>query len=383
MSSDVMSGAALVMARITPKTIWIFVTLQGRSGLTGVGEATTQNREEAVLDRFRTFAGPAIAGKTPSQLIAYLRQCRLLTLPDAAVASALDQAAWDLIAQKQGVSVAVALGGEYQGSVQAYANINRRTLDRSPEGFAQSAADAVASGHNAIKIAPFDMVTPQACRAGTALGAVKTGLERIRKVRETIGDERRLMIDCHWRLDRAMAAYVIDAAAELGLYWVECPLQEDETHLTELKALRSRANSRGIRLAGCEEMTRLAGFAPFLEAGAYDVIMPDAKYAGGLEEYLQIAAHARRSDTAVSPHNPSGPVCHAASLQLCAAMGKDAFLEMQFDESPLFQSLQRTPLPLPNQGEIKLLHSTGQGLALDADILGTVSIARHVIGQPQ
>ncbi len=46
-----------------------------------------------------------------------------------------------------------------------------------------------------------------------------------------------------------------------------------------LKRLRARANAAGMRLAGCETEVRREGFRPFLKAGAYDVMMPDVKYA--------------------------------------------------------------------------------------------------------
>ena len=65
-------------------------------------------------------------------------------------------------------------------------------------------------------------------------------------------------------------------------------------------------------------MTGLEGFRPFLEAGIYDVIMPDVKYAGGLRELLRIGEFAAGLGVACSPHNPSGPIAHAHSLHLSA-----------------------------------------------------------------
>ncbi|HEX8013067.1 MAG TPA: hypothetical protein VF814_19395, partial [Casimicrobiaceae bacterium] len=45
--------------------------------------------------------------------------------------------------------------------------------------------------------------------------------------------------------------------------------------LTTIRALRGFANARRVLLAGCEEMSLLDGFMPYLEADAYDVLMPD------------------------------------------------------------------------------------------------------------
>ena len=39
--------------------------------------------------------------------------------------------------------------------------------------------------------------------------------------------------------------------------------------------LRGLANDHGLRLAGLEEGIGIDAFAPYVEAGAYDVVMPD------------------------------------------------------------------------------------------------------------
>jgi galactonate dehydratase len=67
----------------------------------------------------------------------------------------------------------------------------------------------------------------------------------------------------------------------------------------------------------------------------------------------------------ISPHNPSGPVCHAASLQVSAALDAFDMLEVQFDESPLFDALVAQPFA-PVVGGLALLPAgCGLGVALD------------------
>ena len=263
--------------------------------------------------------------------------------------------------------------------VPVYANINRRTVDRSPEGFAASACAALAAGHAAFKIAPFDEATAAARAAGDLASAIRQGLARIAAVRDAIGADRRLMVDCHWRLDEEAASTVIAAAAELGLHWVECPLPETPDHLAALRRLRGLANARGVRLAGCEEAIGVAGFAPFLAAGAYDVVMPDVKYVGGLGELRRLAEVAARSGVLVSPHNPSGPFSHAASLQISSVLPGCDRLEMQFDESPLFAGLVRERFPPIARGMAGLPAGPGCGVTLDATSLAGCTVRRLVL----
>ena len=71
-----------------------------------------------------------------------------------------------------------------------------------------------------------------------------------------------------------------------------------------------------------------------LKDGSYDVIMPDVKYVGGPIKMLEIANYAKKYGSEFSPHNPSGPICHAHSLQICGVTALPVILEHQFDESP-------------------------------------------------
>jgi galactonate dehydratase len=161
----------------------------------------------------------------------------------------------------------------------------------------------------------------------------------VQAVRQVIGPERRLMVDCHWRFNEATAKELITRMAQLKVHWVECPIAESHDNVATLVRLRGHANALGVQLAGLELAIGLDGFMPYVQAGAYDVVMPDVKYFGGLRAMQQAADVFARYKVQVSPHNPTGPVCHAASLQVAAAMGPLDMLELQFDESPLFGAL--------------------------------------------
>ncbi len=52
---------------------------------------------------------------------------------------------------------------------------------------------------------------------------------------------------------------------------------------------------------------------------AADYIQPDISHAGGIMELKKIAAEAESRYIPFAPHNPSGPVANAATLQLAAS----------------------------------------------------------------
>ncbi|MCM0019748.1 MAG: hypothetical protein NBV67_07125 [Tagaea sp.] len=338
-------------ARASAKTVWVFVRAADDDGHIGWGEATWSGHERELAAAFARLAqagSDALAGPHAGDFA------------DAAIRSAIDQAQWDIAARKAGRPLYAALGPALRDSIALYANVNRRTIDRSPDGFAASASRAVASGFEAIKIAPFDGVVP-----GGSDG-VALGLARVACVRAAIGPARALYVDCHWRFDEAGAAAVLDRLSRIGIAWFECPIAETPAAIPALKRLRARANAAGAVLAGCEMEVGLAGIRPYIDQGAYDVVMPDAKYAGGLAEFRRIAAHAAARGVAVAPHNPSGPICHLVSVHLCTGLPGFRILEHQYDESPVFDAIVDRAIPRARAGALALPTGPGLGAALDA-----------------
>jgi len=372
---------AVKVAKISAKTRWVFVEIIRDDGAIGLGEATLNGSEAELLSAAAECA-PRLWSMRPGAPSALAAPAVPSDLAQAAMLSAIDLALWDLHAQDGGQRLAEALGGARRESVPVYANINRRTEDRSPAGFAQSARDALAAGFSALKVAPFDEVSVALCARGDGIAAMQAGLARVAAVRAVAGPACRLMVDCHWRFDEATATRMIDAAADQHVHWIECPLPETHDNLAALVRLRGRANAHGALLAGMENGIGSVSFAPFCTAGAYDVMMPDVKYVGGLGAMLRCAELFARHGVAMSPHNPSGPVAHAASLHVSAAMEHFDMLELQFDESPLFDLLV-TGLPPRERGQSTLPTGAGLGVRLDARLVPAhLDVAPHVWEAP-
>ena len=132
--------------QVTPRTTWVFARATGDDGTAGWGEGTLEGRSDEVRAAIEALDGKL--GSIPADLV------------KAAAYSAVEQALWDLKARTEERPLVELLGGAKRRRVALYANINRGTIDRSPAGFAVRAAEAAALGFGAIKIAPFDEVTP-------------------------------------------------------------------------------------------------------------------------------------------------------------------------------------------------------------------------------
>jgi galactonate dehydratase len=353
---------APLVLNVSAKTNWIFIEIATDEGLTGWGEATLTGVEPLVCEAVRMQAS-ALIGTAVDDALARIEPVPLAPggLAWNAAASAIEQALVDLAAQARGVAIHRWLRDTDRQRVPVYANINRATTDRSPEGCAASAQVAVAQGFRAVKIAPFDGVLPRDCAAGTARARVEEGLARVAAMRTAIGADVELMVDCHWRFDAATATSVLFELDRLGVRWYECPVSERPGWWPVLKRLRGLANERGMRLAGAETQIGLMSFRALFDAGVYDVVMPDVKYAGGYREMLRIAELAERHKVAFAPHNPSGPVCNLASLHVCGAASAVERLEYQLGESVLFFDIVDGVGPRLAEGTFLLPDNPGLG----------------------
>lgn len=353
--------------QVTPKTNWCFLLVRTDAGLTGLGECTLANQETGLVAEVGRLAA-LVAGQDPMERN---RLCRVLPhapggLVAQTVLSAFEAALWDIAGQHWREPVHRLLGGALRPRVTLYANINRGANPRSPEGFAAAARRATAEGFTAVKLAPFEPVVWQDAGGDTAAqrAAYAQGLDRIAAVREAVGRDVDVMVDAHWRFSPGGAAALLRDVAPFGLYWLECPVSE--ANLPEIRRLRGMANDRGMRLAGAESLTGLQAYRPLIEAGCYDVLMPDMKHAGGYDEIRRIAALALTAGVEIAPHNPTGPVCHAHSLHLCAVLPNFLRLEVQFGETPRFFGLVRGGGHLAFQDGAAVVPSgPGVGISLD------------------
>jgi len=362
----------LLPLRISAKTVWTFLQVTDGDGRAGIGEATLTGKE-AQLAAVTAARAADLVGR-PAVPDDPLQPPAERGLPEAAFASALDQALWDLAGQRAGKPVWQLLGSVRRDRIPLYANINRRTLDRSPSGFAASARHAAGKGFTRFKIAPFDDLTPALADGAQGRALVAAGLDRVAAVRAAAGPEAHVMVDCHWRFTEAAARDAIDRLAELGVDWFECPLPENAETIPALTRLRAHANARGMRHAGLEMAPSPATLRPFLAAGCYDVVMPDIKYIGGHAGMLQAGSLCAKYGAACAPHNPTGPVCHGASLHAAAVLDGFDLLEHQYDESPLFDRLVGGGLPDHDCAESLLPQGPGLGAALDPALAAELKV---------
>jgi galactonate dehydratase len=364
----------LLPVRATARTVWLIVRLGTDAGITGLGEASdafgfanTTNadaaRMQAELRRFFRL----IEGRSPLEVGLYRQQGEPLAAKDGLVAatafSAIEQALWDLVGKALDVPAHALLGGRVRQRLPVYANVNRATTPRAPAGFAAAASAAVRDGFRAVKAAPFDGFPAPGSPASSIEAAVEDGIASVVAMRQAIGPDVELMIDCHSFFDVPLAERVARRLEPQNLAWYEEPVAPER--IEETREIRRRIRQP---LAGGEILFGVAGFASLSRDQTVNVIMPDVKHCGGLVELTRIAAVADAYGVTVAPHNPSGPVATAASVHVSAVLKNFRVLELQWGEVSWRQDVLSPPERF-EKGTIQVSERPGLGIELNEAVV--------------
>jgi galactonate dehydratase len=368
------TGVELLPVRATERTVWLLVRLRTDAGRTGIGEAsdafgfanTTKQDAMAMEAALRGFF-QIVEGRSPLDIEAYRQRGGPRAARGGLVAatafSAVEQALWDLAGKAFDVPTYALFGGRVRDRLPVYANINRATRPRTPDGFAATARAAVADGFRALKAAPWDGFPALGSPAGEIAAAVDAGIAAVAAMRAAVGPDVELMVDCHSFFDVDLATDVASRLEPYALAWYEEPVAPDR--VDDTVAIGERVAQP---LAGGELLYGAAGFAPLSRRRAVDVIMPDVKHCGGLLELTRIAAMAEVDGVAVAPHNPSGPVSTAASVQVCAVLPNFRLLELQWGEVAWRGELLDPPERFVD-GTIAVPEAPGFGVTLDEAVV--------------
>ncbi|OKP04972.1 L-galactonate dehydratase [Penicillium subrubescens] len=161
-------------------------------------------------------------------------------------------------------------------------------------------------------------------------GSVEEDRERLQLAREVIGYDKGnvLMIDANqvWSVPEAIS--YVSALAEFQPWFIEEPTSPDDIlgHAAIRKALRGT-----VGVATGEMVQNRIVFKQLLQAGAVDVLQPDACRVGGVNEVLAILLLARKFKVPIVPH--SGGVglpeytSHLSTIDYLVVSGQKSILE--------------------------------------------------------
>ena len=208
------------------------------------------------------------------------------------------------------------MGGRCRDRVPMYAN-GWFAPAKMPDEFAAKAREAVDRGFKALKWDPFGSAYLDISSA-----QLEQALACIAAVAEAVRGRAEILIEGHGRFNVPTAVRIAQAIAPFRPLWFEEPLPPE--NLPGLAEVKRRSP---VPIAAGERLYNRWQFRDLFALEAADYIQPDVSHAGGLSELRKIAAMAECHNLPVCPHNPSGPVANAASLQLAACLPNFLYLE--------------------------------------------------------
>lgn len=278
----------------------------------------------------------------------------------------LEVALWDVMGKAAGLPLWKLLGGA-SGRVPLYASCG----ERKPAAERADSAKALrALGFPALKIR-FHAQDP------------RDDIAIVRAVRDAIGPHMEILVDANqgWQMpwdaspawDFKTALWVAEALAELGVYWLEEPLQRH--NYQGLADLRKRAK---VRIAGGEGNREFSELRDYLRHGSLDVYQPDVVWSTGIFRARQIASEVQAAGCIYSPHTWGDGLVLLANLHVCAAVSHAPFIEFPYDPPTWTPERRDFILPRPilpeSGGQVILPDAPGLGVQINWDALEPLRI---------
>ena len=341
------------------RTNWVFVKVYTDEGITGVGEGTLEYKEKAFLGALEHIK-EYLVGKDPRNIESHWH----MTYRDAywrggpvlmSALSAVEMALWDILGKSLNTPVYQLLGGKYHDKVRIYVN-GWFAGAKEPEEFGEKAKIAVQKGITAMKWDPFGKSYLQISNAD-----LDKALRNIAAVREAVGNSVDLLIEGHGRFDVPTGIKIAKELEQFKPMFFEEPTPPD--NLDALKAVRDKSP---VAISAGERLYSRWDYRKLFDLRAADYIQPDISHAGGISELKKIAAEAETRYIPFAPHNPSGPVANAATLQLAASCPNFCILEIMYQDVPWRKDVTNEKLQYAD-GYMTIPDAPGLGIEIDEE----------------
>lgn len=341
------------------RTNFVFVKIYTDEGITGIGEGTLEYKEKAFLGALEHIK-EYLVGKNPLDAEqhfhniyrdAYWRGGPVLM----SALSAVEMALWDILGKHLNVPVYQLLGGKINDKVRIYVN-GWFAGTKEPEEFAAKAKEAVKRGVTAMKWDPFGKSYLDISNA-----ALDKALRCVAAVREAVGNGVDLLIEGHGRFNIPTGIKIAKELEQFKPMFFEEPTPPDS--LEALKAVRDKSP---VAISAGERLYTRWDYRRFFDIMPADYIQPDISHAGGIMELKKIAAEAECRYIPFAPHNPSGPVANAATLQLAANTPNFCILEIMYSDVEWRKDITNESLEYKD-GYITIPDKPGLGIEINEE----------------
>ncbi|PXF30066.1 L-rhamnose 1-epimerase [Pokkaliibacter plantistimulans] len=270
---------------------WTVVEVETDEGVVGIGNVALAPRiAKAIIDQYLT---PLVLNQDPFDYEYLWQRMYRSTLAwgrkgvAMAAISAIDIALWDIMGKATGRPVFKLLGGRTKEKIPCYASKLYRTDLDEMQREAQRYMD---QGFKAVK-----MRFGYGPKDGPV--GMRKNLDSVAAVREVIGDDVDLMLECYMGWNLEYAKRMLPKLEKFEPRWLEEPVIADDIDgYAELNRLTN------IPISGGEHEFTSYGFRQLLDKGAVSVIQYDTNRVGGITAAHKINALAEAYSVPVIPH---------------------------------------------------------------------------------
>ena len=332
-------------SRSTQMALLRIVADDGSDGFAFLGSAlgSAENDAAALIGRFKPMlmGEDALARERIWQTMMRRSRGQMLR-----VIGAIDVALWDLAGRAAGVPIH-RLVGSFRDRIPAYAS---SAVLPSASAYAEEALRLKEAGWTAYKIHP-PAVPEQDIEICTA-------------VRKAVGDDFRLMLDSTWSYNYVEALKVGHAVQELGFYWYEDPLLEDDIyHYVKLK------QNLAIPIMATEfPPAGPTSYAPWVLSRATDFLRGDVAIKGGLTSCLKTAHLAEGFHMNYEVHHGGNSLNNVANLHLLMAIPNCEYFEVLLPDAAQKHGLVQD-IEVDANGQVHAFEGPGLGADIDFDLI--------------
>jgi L-alanine-DL-glutamate epimerase-like enolase superfamily enzyme len=399
------SVTALRTICIAERANLLWLEIETDEGLTGLGESF--RGAQAVEAVVHEQVAPYLLGKDARNIEGVSHHLMNpyvgfgSSSAEIRAASAVDMALWDLMGQRHGVPMYVALGGAVRDSIRVYNTCAGYSYNTSGARRAIGNDDATAGpyddqiaftrdagalaesllseGYTAMKIWPFDVYSDASGGHMISLSDLNAGLEPFRKVRRAVGNRIDVMCEMHSLWTSHAAIRICRALEEFNVFWAEDPIGK----MNDVAALADLRRQTRTPICASETLGGVVPFRDLLAGDAVDVVMLDLSWCGGMTQARKIAALAEAYARPLAPHDCTGPVALMAGLHLALHAPTAIFQEVVRAALSTWYRELVTSLPEIRDGMALAPQGTGLCTKLDPAVVRREDATVRVSGTPR
>ena len=285
----------------------LIIRVETDNGIEGWGEATqgrpgnTYETLETMQIMVRRYFAPALIGMDLEETGAVINKLQGVRYGHPITKAGVEIAFYDALAKFYKLPLYRLLGGPYRRQIELVGGLG---MDLSADTIGAKAQELKQDGYRQFKL-----------KIGHK--ELQKDIDRVRAVREAVGDEATIRVDGNATYSFAEARELLNALSRFHLSDAEQPLARGD-----LKSLAELRRTVGVPIAAQESVSSPEDALAVLDVGAADLLKIKLTHIGGFQRALQVAAvvGAKALPVVIGQGSACTPILSAAEMHLHAAI---------------------------------------------------------------